>query len=345
MTTQTVRIGIVGAGETTRGGQIPRFQAMDGVEIVAVCNRSRQSGRGVAEQFNIPRVYDSWVDVVADPDIDAVYIGTWPYMHHPVTVAALEHGKHVLTQARMAMNAREAREMLDASRRAPHLVTQVVPATSSMKLDATIKELMAEGYLGDVLSAVLTDSGRFIDRGASFTWRHDTEVSGYNALSLGYWSESMMRWLGPASSVTAITRVNVPTRYDGSGHPRTTTVPDHIEVIAEMASGPILHMRNSEVTGLGPPGQAWLFGSEGTLRLDLGPMTLFGGRKGDTGLSEIEIPLAKQGRWRVEEEFVNAIRGLEEVKLTTFEDGVRYMEFTDAVATSAKTRRTVYLPS
>ena len=344
MTTQTVRIGIVGAGRTTAIGQIPRFQAMDGVEVVAVCNRSRESGRGVAERFNIPQVHDSWVDVVADPGIDAVYIGTWPYMHHPVTVAALERGKHVLTQARMAMNAREAREMLDASQRAPHLVTQVVPAPGTMKVDGTIKELMAEGYLGDVLSAELTDHGGFIDRGASFTWRQDAELCGYNALSLGYWSESMMRWLGPAGSVAAVARVNVPTRYDGSGNPRTTTVPDQIEVIAEMASGPVVHMRHSEVTGLAPPRQAWLFGSEGTLRLDLDSMALFGGRKGDTGLSEIEIPPAKQGRWRVEEEFVNAIRGLEEVKLTTFEDGVRYMEFTEAVALSAETRKTVYLP-
>ena len=56
------------------------------------------------------------------------------------------------------------------------------------------------------------------------------------------------------------------------------------------------------------------------------------------------MPREKQGHWRVEEEFVSAIRGLESVKLNTFEIGVRYMEFTEAVVRSAHTRETVYLP-
>ena len=344
MNSQAVRIGIVGAGQATTRGHIPRFQAMDGVEIVAVCNRSRESGQKVAGRFNIPRVYDSWPDLVADPDIDAVCIGAWPYMHHVVTIAALGSGKHVLTQARMAMNAREAHEMLDAHNTAPRLVTQVVPATSTLRVDRTMEELIAEGYLGDLLTADLVDQTGFLDGNARFTWRQDRDLCGYNALSVGYWYESMMRWLGPASSVTAVTRVNVGTRYDESGHPRATTVPDHIEIIAEMASGPVVHMRHSEVTGLAPLRQAWLFGSGGTLRLDLDTSRLFGGRRGDGNMSEIKIPEEKQGRWRVEEEFVNAIRGLEEVKLTTFEDGATYMEFTEAVARSAETKKTVYLP-
>ncbi|MDE2859988.1 MAG: hypothetical protein OXL35_00645 [Chloroflexota bacterium] len=68
------------------------------------------------------------------------------------------------------------------------------------------------------------------------------------------------------------------------------------------------------------------------------------GRRGDDGLAEIEVPVEKQQSWRVEEEFVNAIRGLEPVRLTTFEDGVAYMEFTEAVARSARTGRAVHLP-
>ena len=52
----------------------------------------------------------------------------------------------------------------------------------------------------------------------------------------------------------------------------------------------------------------------------------------------------KQGTWRVEEEFVNAIRGKEKVVLTSFEDGVRYMEFTEAVTRSAQTGQAVSLP-
>jgi hypothetical protein len=73
-------------------------------------------------------------------------------------------------------------------------------------------------------------------------------------------------------------------------------------------------------------------------------MTVRGGRRGDIELSEIDIPVEKQGDWRVEEEFINAIRGLEPVTHTNFFDGVRYMEFTDAVTISIQTGERVMLP-
>jgi len=68
---------------------------------------------------------------------------------------------------------------------------------------------------------------------------------------------------------------------------------------------------------------------------------LSGGRKGDSALKEVVIPKEKRVGWRVEEEFVNAIRGKEKVTRTSFEEGVRYIEFTDAVTKSATTGQTV----
>jgi hypothetical protein len=73
-------------------------------------------------------------------------------------------------------------------------------------------------------------------------------------------------------------------------------------------------------------------------------MTLSGGRRGDDGLSVIDIPDDKKGGWRVEEEFINAIRGIEPITHTNFYDGVRYMEFTDAVTMSIQTGERIQLP-
>ena len=87
-----------------------------------------------------------------------------------------------------------------------------------------------------------------------------------------------------------------------------------------------------------------IYGSEGTLLLDIGAEKLYGGRRGDKELNEISIEASKKGHWRVEEEFINAIRGLEPIRLTTFEDGVKYMEFTEAVAVSAAEAQAVDLP-
>ena len=60
----TIRVGIVGAGTNTKERHIPGLRDMDGVEIVSVSNRSRESGDRVASQFEIPKVYDNWLDLV-----------------------------------------------------------------------------------------------------------------------------------------------------------------------------------------------------------------------------------------------------------------------------------------
>ncbi len=237
MTNQTIRVGFVGAGANTRLHHLPKLRAQPGVELVAVANRSRESGERVAKEFGVARVHDSWREVVTAPDVDAVCIGTWPYMHCELTLAALEAGKHVLCEARMAMNAAEGRRMLEASRRKPQLVAQLVPAP--LKRDA------------------------------------------------------------------------------------------------------VAHLRFSAVTGLAPAPGVWIFGSEGTLRLEADAKRLSGAKRGDKELREIPVPTGRRIGWRVEEEFVNAIRGREKITRTNFEDGVRYMEFTDAVTRSAAEGRAV----
>jgi hypothetical protein len=67
-------------------------------------------------------------------------------------------------------------------------------------------------------------------------------------------------------------------------------------------------------------------------------------RSGDSELSVVQIPEEKIGSWRVEEEFINAIRGVEQITHTSFADGLKYMEWTDAVTRSLRTGETVHLP-
>ena len=121
-------------------------------------------------------------------------------------------------------------------------------------------------------------------------------------------------------------------------------MPDHVDILATLAGGAIAHLRFSAVTALNPPNEVWLFGSEGTLRLDPDARRLYGGRRGAAALEEIAIPPERRVGWRVEEEFVNAVRGVEKITRTSFEDGVLYMEFTEAVAKSAATGQAVALP-
>ena len=345
MADDTIRVGFVGAGANTRLRHIPGLQAIDGVELVSVANRSLESGQRIADEYGLSAVYDSWVDLIEADDTDAICIGTWPYMHKTLVIAALEAGKHVQTEARMTLNSDDAREMLAASQDNPGLVAQIVPAPMTLPVDATIIDLIGDGYLGEVLSIDMTvHQGGFVDHDGPFHWRHDRDMSGNNIMQMGIWYEGMMRWVGPAEAVSAVGRVHVKHRKDDTGARRHITIPDHVEILAEFASGPVARLKFSTIMGHAPSAGVWIYGSEGTLHLDTASMTLSGGRRGDDGLSVIDIPDEKRGGWRVEEEFINAIRGIEPITHTSFYDGVRYMEFTDAVTMSVQTGERIQLP-
>jgi predicted dehydrogenase len=341
----TIRIGIVGAGGIARQRHLPGFKRIAGAEVVSVVNRSRESSERIAGEFDVPRVHDHWAELVADPEIDAVVIGTWPYQHCPITVAALAAGKHVLTEGRMALSAAQAREMLAASRRHPHLVTQIVPGPFTFPVDLVVPHLLADGYLGALQAIDLRSPAGWLDPSTPMSWRHDRELSGVNTGFLGIWYESLMRWFGPATTVTARTRIAVPYRLDERGERRAMQIPDHVEVLADMPGGAIARLHVGSVAGLMPGPELWLFGSEGTLRFEMQGAKLSGARKGEKELSPIEIPEDRRYAWRVEDEFIGAIRGEEPVRRTTFADGVRYMDFTEAVHISAKEGRTIYLPN
>jgi predicted dehydrogenase len=341
---EIIRIGVVGAGANVLERHAPGFQAIANVELLAVCNQTRESASRVAAKLGIPRVYDNWLELIEDDDVDAICIGTWPNLHCPITLAAFERDKHVLTEARMALDADEAKTMLEASKSVPHLVAQLVPAPFTLGVDRTIQELVSNRYLGDLLAIDIRISpGGFVDLEAPIHWRQDYELSGYNALSLGIWYESMLKWVGPATRVLSMTKVVMNKRKDASGFVRSVLVPDHIDVLCDMACGAQAHFQVSAVTGLSDGG-IWLYGSEGTLFFDPQTNLLKGGRRGDTSLQEINIPFDKRGKWRVEEEFINCIRGIEKVKNTSFDDGLRYMEFTEAVARSAQSGKEMFLP-
>ena len=346
MKAERVRIGIVGAGANTRDVHIPKLREIPGVEIVAVANRTPTSGEDVARRFGIPRVHDRWQLVIDDPGVDAVLVGTWPVLHREATVAALASGKHVLCEARMAMNAAEARGMLAASLARPGQVAQLVPAPFTLELDTAVQRLLEEGWLGRLLAVdVRGTAAAFVDGTSPLHWRQDAAKSGLNALTLGIWYECAARWIGHARSVLAAVRTFVPRRVDpASGREVDVQIPDHVDVLAETVGGASLRIQVSAVTGLAPsPREAWLYGSEGTLRLEADTRRLYGARRGEQELCEIEVPPEQRVGWRVEREFVGAIRGEEPVRLTTFAEGVRTMEFTEAVAVSARTGRKVEL--
>jgi predicted dehydrogenase len=348
-----LRVGLIGAGANTRSRHIPGLLAIPDVHLVAVCNRRPESSQAVAREFSIPRTYAHWEELTADPDIDAVVIGTWPYLHCPITLAALAAGKHVLTEARLALNAAEAHRMLAAARKYPRLVTQVVPSPFGLKGNAVMRELIDAGFLGELREArVHSLSAALADPAAPLSWRQDLALSGFNMLTLGIVHETLTRWVPPPVRVLAQVHAHLPSRIDPqSGVRRPVGTPDSVQVLAVLENGARVTYHFSGVTPFGQGMGIHLYGSEGVLHYDLQNDSIRGaslrhGHKGGPAaeVAEIPVPEERAGRWRVEEEFVEAIRTGSPVRLTDFETGVAYMEFTEAVARSAEREEPVELP-
>ena len=347
MASEVIRIGVVGLGGNCRTRHVPGLRGCQNVEIAAICNRRRESTLAAAKEFDIPKTYDRWVDLVTDPAIDAVLIGTWPYLHCPITLAALDAGKHVLTEARMAMNAEEAQQMLAASRAHPELVCQIVPSPLGFRADRVLKQLIHSGFLGELREVVAVGtSDALADVDKPLSWRQVSAVSGLNMLTLGILHETLVRFVPDPVRVQAQVHAFTRQRADPStGVAVKVGTPDSVQVMTVHDGGARGLYHVSGVTRFGPGSQIHLYGSEGTLKYELAPRDrLLGAQRGDSELREIPVPPELEYGWQVEQEFVAAIRDQRPFEFTDFATGLRYMQFTEAVATSAATGAAVDLP-
>jgi len=337
----TLRIGLIGAGGNTKLQHIPGFQAIDGVEVVAVCNRTTASAQRVADEFNIPHVAESADEIINASDIDAVCVGTWPYMHHDLSIATLNAGKHILTEARMSMNLAEAREMLAVSE-ASDRVSMIVPSPFYLKYEPTVLKMLADGFFGDILEVHVTALAGGYNPEAPLQWRQRRDLSGNNIMSMGIQNEAVRRYVGHEKSVMAHGKIFTTQRLDPETNKVTAVdVPESLSIIAGLESGGTVVYHVSMLAHLGSNAMEF-FGTKAAFKYEGGKA--FIATNSDRSWEPLEVAPGQEGGWRVEQEFVDAILNGSPVTHTSFADGVKYMEFTEAVQISMREARRVDLP-
>ncbi|GLU48405.1 Gfo/Idh/MocA family protein [Nocardiopsis ansamitocini] len=125
------------------------LRAVGGARLTAVGSRTVEGADRFADQWGIPNRHGSLAGLAADPDVDVVYVATPHPAHHTATLACLEAGKHVLCEKPLAMNIRQATEMVEAARRNERFLmeamwTRFAPATRA------IKRLVDDGAIGEL---------------------------------------------------------------------------------------------------------------------------------------------------------------------------------------------------
>ena len=327
-----LRIGIVGAGNIVRTRHLPGLKKHPDVEIVAVSNSTYESSEKFCRE-SVPdaRPIKNWPELVALSDIDIVWIGTPPYMHSAVTISALEAGKHVFCQARMSMDLAEAEEMLAASKRYPELVTMLCPPPFGLRGDLMVKKILAENYIGGPYHVRLQSfTSNYLDPSAPAHWRQKIEISGLNILTLGIYVEVLHRWLGDITGVFAREKIIYPVR---EGY--EVIIPDLITVLCSFENGAEGVLEFSGINALTQGDRLEIYGSAGTMTYDFSSNVVQAGKVGDRALHVVDVPPELEGEWRVEEDFLAAVKSKGRVRPhPTFEDGVRYMRVVQAVADS-----------
>ena len=333
-----IRVGILGTGFIAQTRHIPIIQGLPDAEITHAWSLCEAETQKVADKFGIPNVVEGWEQIIESPDIDAVVVATPPIMHMPATLAALEAGKHVLCQARMARNLKEARQMLEASQ-ATDLVTSLYACGFGLKGDRVMRRLIHdENYIGDILEVRAVSFNEAIPEIGQ--WTADPEASGVNTMMLGILAEVLYRWIDPVTAVTAIT----------SDDPQS--VPQTLGVVAELHGGGTASFHLTYRVGHGPGNKIEICGTRGALEYRLlsekpgGVVTeeeIFGLTEGETEMHPIEIPVAEMRDRTMDVEFIEAIRKGTPVA-PDFAEGVRYMEFSEAVAQSLYEGRKISMP-
>lgn len=196
-----IRWGIAGTGRIA-GEFASDLPLLDDAELVAVGSRQQDSADEFADQHNIPNRHASYADLVADPEVDVVYVSSPHPMHRDNALQAIEAGKHVLVEKPFTLNAAEARQLVSAARERGVFLMEAM-WTRFLPHIIEIRELLARGEIGDV-RMVLADHGFFMAEDAN-SRLYAPELGGGALLDLGIYPVSFATMvLGRPSRITAV---------------------------------------------------------------------------------------------------------------------------------------------
>ena len=346
---QRVGVGIIGAGNFTQSTILPNFQKLPDVEVLTVCNRTQESVDKVAEKFGIPRKTTDYREVLAQDDIDAVLVGTPPYFHLEAVLAALDAGKHVLCQTRFAENAKDAREMRDRAQlkaRERGLKTMLARPDSYVRGDRFVRHLLATEYVGRVHQVLAYRiMPTFVDSKAPLQRRQNIKNFGaINPMHIGFYWDVLAPWFGNAKRVLSQAHTFTTERPEYPEGPIVQVgLPDTVTAIAEMESGAVVMNLQCWAARFGSS-RIEIYGEDGTLVYNARGDQITGARAGDDDLAPLPIPADLENNWHVEEDFIRSVRGEVSEASPSFEDGMKNMEYLEAVYLSTKEGRWVDLP-
>ncbi len=299
--TNKIRLGFVGANvNSTWAGQshFPALLASPDVEFTAVCTTRPESAEEARQSFGAKLAFHDFREMAASPEIDAVAVVVRVPSHYEPTKAAIEAGKHVLTEWPLGRTTAEAVDLADLARAkgvqtAVGLQSRVSPAL------LYVKELIDGGYVGEVLSCHVTTmrDGR-LERHSSGTWQRDPSA-GANSLTIatGHVIDALRFVVGDFARVACMVSTQMPQWYETDTQRYVdVTSPDNVRVSGQLARGAAASVHVGAVPWAGSGFRMEIFGREGTLittgsvSSQRGEMLRVQGAQGTHELQDLTLP-------------------------------------------------------
>jgi predicted dehydrogenase len=361
MTQDQIRIGIIGAGfaQTT---QIPGFLNCRNAQLTAIASARREHAQEVAREFGIPHVENDWQSLVTRDDVDLVSIVTPVVTHCEMALAALDHGKAVLCEKPMAMNADEARRMADRSRDAG-LLALIDHELRFLPGRLRMREMVRRGDLGKIKHAsVIFRSDSRADPNRPWNWWSDQKQGGGALGAIASHIIDGFRWMltTEIGEVTCDLATHIRERRDHEGKSRAVTTDDEANLLLRFKDHDLTEGATGNVSismvEAGPPLHRFeVFGERGALKVE-GDGELWQANVGDGDWKKVYVERGElaagmsdngwaRGFTVFSQQIVDALlEGRPTVEgAATFEDGYQTQLALDAARKSNESRKSVQL--
>lgn len=347
-----VRFGIVGLGNMG-SFHVGTFANVRGASLSAICDAS-PAHLEAAGQNTSARRFEKYQDMLASGEIDAVLVATPHFLHPEIALAAMERGIHVLCEKPLAVTIGQARKVIDAASRHPHLKFAMMFQMRTSGIYRKLRELIAGGELGPVsrITWIATDWFRTWAYYASGGWRATWSGEGGGVIiNQCPHNLDLIQWLTglTPSRVTAV-------GFVGKTHP--IEVEDEVSAIIEYEGGTIAHFITT--TGEAPgTNRLEIAGDRGRVVAENGQLLFRQTRQSVRELretsrdafvnvetSDTQVPVEPdpvESHTAITQNFVDAILN-DEPLIAPAVDGLRQVELGDAILMSALTRKPVTLP-
>ena len=207
--TEPVKWGVIGCADIAVKKVIPAMLGSELSEVTAIASRSEERAVAVASDLGIPRAYGSYQDLLADQDLEAVYIPLPNHLHHEWAIAATEAGKHVLCEKPLSTSSDLAREMIAAADRAGVKLMEAFMYRLH-PLWVEVRRLIADGAVGELRAVQSFFSYHNVDPGDI---RNQVDAGGGSLFDIGCYPVNVARMLFEAEPTDVMASIRRDPRF------------------------------------------------------------------------------------------------------------------------------------